>query len=58
MDLDELLKIMDYYDDTAFQRWARRRAGIKPGSVVHHIDGNARNNDPENLVIVRGDGRR
>ena len=52
MDLDELLKVMDYYDDLAFQRWARRRAGIKPGSVVDHIDGNPRNFDLDNLRIV------
>ena len=47
-------------------RRAREAAGIgdesdlPPGyrRYVHHIDGNARNNDPENLVIVRGDGRR
>lgn len=52
MDFDEILRVLDYYDDRAFQHWARRRLGIKPGSTVHHIDGDPRNNDPANLRIV------
>ena len=51
-DLDDILKALDYYDTLAFQHWARRKLRIKPGSVVHHIDGNARNFDLDNLRIV------
>ena len=25
---------------------------LKPGEIVHHIDGNKRNNDPSNLAIM------
>lgn len=25
---------------------------LKPGEVVHHIDGNKENNDPENLIVI------
>ncbi len=29
---------------------------LNPGEVVHHIDGNRLNNDPENLVAVKSNG--
>ena len=25
---------------------------LKPGEIVHHIDGNKRNNDPSNLAVL------
>ena len=30
----------------------RKIAGAQPGQVVHHKDGNPRNNDPDNLELM------
>ena len=40
-------------DQPASLRAARGVVGAPPGSYVHHLDGDPRNNDPGNLVIVR-----
>jgi len=44
----------EYRDKAAALRAGRRRAGITPqdGRVVHHIDGDPRNNDLSNLRII------
>lgn len=37
---------------------AERKLGrrLRPDEVVHHIDGDRRNNDPENIVVLRNQG--
>jgi HNH endonuclease len=30
----------------------RKIAGAQPGQIVHHVDGNPMNNDPENLQLM------
>jgi prevent-host-death family protein len=51
--LDELEALDEYRDRMAALRSGRRVAGLGPRDdrVVHHIDGNPRNNYPANLEI-------
>jgi hypothetical protein len=34
----------------------RKIAGARPGEIVHHIDGDSTNNDPDNLMICKSQG--
>lgn len=56
-ELDEffefLMKIAERRVREESRMEARRRVGsLRPGTAVHHIDGNPYNNDPSNLRIV------
>lgn len=43
-----------YYGEKVHRMVAEQIIGrpLKPGEVVHHIDGNKRNNNPENLLVL------
>lgn len=53
-ELMETLEVPDVYRGRiAVLRTGRRAAGLSPDDrrIVHHIDGNPRNNDPSNLEL-------
>lgn len=51
-DAGDLLRLLEYLDRRRIEAHRRRLLGIKPGSVVHHLDRDPWNNDPSNLVIM------
>lgn len=52
--IEDAARLEEYRERAAALRAGRRIAGLYPPDkrVVHHIDGNPRNNDPSNLQIV------
>lgn len=52
--LDDLEAYEAWRERAGALRRARRAAGLAPGDrrVVHHIDGDPRNNDPANLEVI------
>lgn len=51
--LTEIIRRANLARDHESLRDGRRVAGVEPGGYVHHLDGNPRNNSPENLIVVR-----
>ena len=49
---EDLLALEEHYEKMAALRAARRAAAAQAG-FVHHLDGDVRNNDLANLVIVQ-----
>ncbi len=47
-----------YYGQHLHRVIAAQKLGraLKPGEVVHHIDGNPRNNDPDNIIVLKNQG--
>ena len=44
-------------EDLTYRQIAEKKIGrkLKEGEVVHHIDKNRRNNQPENLMVLRSE---
>ena len=40
-----------YYEHRAVAAWRLGRP-LRPGEIVHHLDGDPTNNHPDNLVVV------